>query len=171
MRAGGVEQLQAFTKLLETDLYTAESSKNLKALLADLGDADQVLIDTSGVNPFEPESVKMLARLINAGDIDPIMVTPAGIEADECGEMARVFATIGTQAILPTRIDVARRIGGVLTAAHQGGLRFADMSTTPKVADGLTPLSPQRLTKLLMPRARGTRIQNTAERPQARKAG
>lgn len=171
-RAGGIEQLGAFTKLLEIDLITAKDAKELRALLADMKEKDQIFIDTSGVNPFEPESVKLLARLINADNISPVMVSPAGIEADECGEMARVFATIGAQSILPTRIDVARRIGGILTAAHQGGLRFAEMSNTPKVAEGLTPLSPQRLTQILMPRARKAPDTHETEQTQtARKAG
>ncbi len=172
-RAGGIEQLAAFTKLLDIDLITAKDPKELRALLTDIkSSADQIYIDTSGVNPFEPESVKLLARLINAEDINPIMVAPAGLEADECGEMARVFATIGAQAILPTRIDVARRIGGILSAAHQGGLKFADMSNTPKVAEGLTPLSPQRLTQLLMPRARRSQHSDETIRTNpARKAG
>lgn len=155
VRAGGVEQLSAFTKLLEIDLHTADTPQKLKELMAELQDKDQIIIDTAGVNPFEPEAVKLLARLIHAGNIEPIMVIPAGTDADECGEMARVFATIGTQAILPTRTDVARRMGGILMAAHQGGLKFADISNTPKVADGLTALSPGRLTQLLMPKASG----------------
>lgn len=154
IRAGGVEQLQAFTKLLDVDLLTASDGKELKALLEDLDDdIDQVIIDTAGVNPFDPPAVKLLARLIHAGNIDPVMVLPAGTDADECGEMARVFATIGAQSILATRTDVARRLGGILMAAHQGGLKFAEISNTPKVADGLTPLTAQRLMQLLMPRA------------------
>lgn len=162
VRAGGLEQLSAFTKLLQIDLHTADSPKALKTLLEEFSDKDQVIIDTAGVNPFEPEAVKLLARLIHAGDIEPVMVAPAGLDPDECGEMARVFATIGAQSILPTRIDVARRLGGILMAAHQGGLKFADMSNTPKVADGLTQLSPQRLTTLLMPRARTAQTSQTA---------
>lgn len=162
VRAGGVEQLSAFTKLLQVDLHTADSPKALKAMMEQLKDKDQIIIDTAGVNPFEPEAVKMLARLIHAGNVEPVMVIPAGLDPDECGEMARVFATIGTQSILPTRIDVARRLGGVLMAAHQGGLKFADMSNTPKVADGLSPLSPQRLTSLLMPRTRTAQNKSTA---------
>ncbi len=162
IRAGGVEQLSAFTKLLQVDLHTADSPKALKELLDELSDKDQVIIDTAGVNPFEPEAVKLLARLIHAGNVEPVMVAPAGLDPDECGEMARVFATIGAESILPTRIDVARRLGGIMMAAHQGGLKFADMSNTPKVADGLTALSPQRLTTLLMPRARGAQTQSAA---------
>ncbi len=95
----------------------------------------------------------MLARMIGVGGVDPYLILPGGIDADECGEMARVFATIGTHAIVPTRLDIARRLGGLLSAAHQGGLALSDGSNTPKVADGFISLSPKNVAKLFMPAA------------------
>ena len=67
---------------------------------------------------------------------------------------------------------VARRLGGLLSAAHQGGLSFADISDTAKVADGLTPLTATRLTRILMPRAEDARVQTVSHAAHsARKAG
>ena len=166
IRAGGVEQLEAFTRLMKIDLKKASSPKELRERLEEAKGADQVIIDTAGVNPFDPESVKLVARLIGTVDCDPILVIPAGIDADESGEIARVFATIGAKSMIPTRVDVARRLGSLLSAAHQGGLGFAEVSNTAKVADGLAPMSAKRLTQLLMPRAESA--QGLAN---ARKAG
>lgn len=166
IRAGGVEQLEAFTRLMKIDLKKANNPGDLKAILPTLGKLDQIVIDTAGVNPFDPESVKLLARLIHAVEADPVLVLPAGTDADEAGEIARVFATIGARAMIPTRIDVARRLGSVLSAAHHGGLSLAEVSNTAKVADGLAPMSAKRLTQLLMPRA-----EDVAALANARKAG
>ncbi len=166
VRAGGVEQLEAFTRLMKIDLKKASTPQDLKARLAEIKNADQIIIDTAGVNPFDPESVKLLARLIGVAEMDPVLVIPAGMDADESGEIARVFATIGAQTMIPTRVDVARRLGSLLSAAQLGGLSFAEVSNTAKVADGLSPLSAKRLTQLLMPRAVGATMTSTA-----RKAG
>ncbi len=152
IRAGGVEQLEAFTRLMKIDLKKAETPKQIKERLSEIKNADQIIIDTAGVNPFDPESVKMLARMIGAAECDPIMVLPVGMDADEAGEIARVFAMVGAKSMVPTRIDVARRLGSLLSAAHQGGLNLAEVSNTAKVADGLSPLSAKRLVSLLMPR-------------------
>lgn len=154
IRAGGIEQLSAFTKILRINLQKASTPQELRSVLAAVKGADQILIDTGGLNPFSTEEMRDLARLIGAGDIEPVLVMPAGIDADESGEIARVYATLGIRSMLPTRLDIARRLGGILGAAHHGGLIFADASNTPKVADGLIPLSPQRLMTLLMPEAR-----------------
>lgn len=153
VRAGGVEQLQAFTNLLKIDLKKAQSPSDLRSIVTDLShQTDQIVIDTSGLNPFSKDDVRVLAKIIGAYDVRPVFVMPAGIDADEAGEMARVFAAIGAQDILPTRVDIARRLGSLLSAAHQGGMNFSDVSDTPKVAQGLTPLSPQGLAQLFMPR-------------------
>lgn len=153
VRAGGLEQLSAFTKLLHIDLKKAQTPKDLAFVLADLKSCDQILIDTSGTNPFEKEDIRILAKLAGSANIEPYLVLPAGGDAEECGEIARVFSTIGAHTLIPTRIDIARRLGGILSAAQMGGLSFAEASNTPKVADGLLSLNPQNLSKLLMPRA------------------
>jgi len=156
VRAGGIEQLSAFTSLLRVNLQKASGAKNLRQCLDAARGADQIIIDTNGMNPFNPEEMRDLARLIASGDIEPVLALPAGIDSDECGEMGRIYAALGVRSVLPTRIDIARRLGGILSAAHYGGMIFADASHTPKVADGLIPLSSQRLARLLLPQAAKT---------------
>lgn len=152
IRAGGVEQLEAFTRLMKIDLQKAGTPKEIKDRLGQIKNVDQIVIDTAGVNPFDPESVKLLARMIAAAECDPVLVLPAGMDADEAGDVARVFSMVGAKSMISTRIDVARRLGSVLSAARLGGLNLAEVSNTAKVADGLSPLSAKRLVHLLMPR-------------------
>ncbi|MFK7839360.1 MAG: GTPase [Bdellovibrionales bacterium] len=153
VRAGGIEQLRNFTDLLHIDLKTAESVKDLQRALNELSGFDQVIIDTAGLNPFNKDDVKSLARMIGVGGVEPYAVIPAGIDAEESAEMARVFSTVGAESMIATRIDMTRRLGGILSASHQGGLALADASNTPKVADGLMKMTPKSLSKLLMPAA------------------
>jgi flagellar biosynthesis protein FlhF len=155
VRAGGYEQLAAFTKLLDTPLHKAQTPAVLKDVLKDIHHKneryDQILIDTPGINPFNTQEVQEAARFITAADMDVILVLPAGMDAEESGEVAKIFAAMGASGLLASRIDMARRLGGLLAAAHAGGLSFSDASNTPKVADGLLPISPETLTSLLMP--------------------
>jgi len=159
-RAGGREQLEAFTKLMDIDLKAAKSSSALKEMLLAASATDLVIIDTAGSNPFDTTAMKNLASLIGAIDVDPVLVIPAGTHPEEAGEMAQIYATIGAQRFLPSRVDVARRLGSMLCAAYQGGLAFTDVSATAQVADGLSSLTPKRLTQLLMPRVERAKIPN-----------
>lgn len=145
IRAGGIEQLQAFTKLLEIDLKTARNAADLKKAIEAAQGKDQILIDTFGINPFSPDDMTSLARLIAAGDIEPVLVVAGAGDAEESGEMARIFSALGVRRMVATRLDMARRLGGLLAAAQQGGIAFAEASTSSGVADGFEPFSPRKL--------------------------
>ncbi len=153
VRAGGVEQLESFTKLLNIDLQRAATPEDLAHMINDLGDMDQILIDTQGLNPFDKDDIKHIAKLIGTEETQSIFVLPAGMDSEESGEMAQIFSTIGTQALLATRIDMSRRIGGILGAAHKGRLALTDASNTPQVADGLIQMTPKQIARILMPSA------------------
>lgn len=151
LRAGGIEQLNAFTKLLDIKLKTVRSAADLKTALAELSSKDQILIDTPGINPFAPSDMTMLARLIAAGPIEPIMVLAAAGDATESGEMARIFSALGARRLVATRLDIARRLGGLLAAAQQGGMAFANASTSAGAADGFAPMTPRKLASFFFP--------------------
>lgn len=163
VRAGGVEQLEAFTRLLQIPLQKARNSKELSAQLQLSSGSDLTLIDTGGANPFDVDDMQSLARLIEAGSIEPVLVMAAGGDPEESAEMARCFGVLGAQRLIPTRLDVARRVGGLISAASRASLSFADGSSTPMVAGGIAPMTSQLLTSLILTDARPVK---TAEQPQ-----
>lgn len=151
VRAGGYEQLQAFTKILGIDLISLGTADELKKALAAKSSAHLTLIDTWGVNPFHAEDMKLLARFMHK-NVEPVLVMAAGGDAAESAEIARVFSLLGVKKMLPTRLDIARRLGGLLEAAYHGRMAFTDAGVSPDVADGLTGVTPDSLCDMFMPR-------------------
>jgi len=151
-RAGAVEQLAAFINLLDIKLHDVSSASELKTLLRSKAckEADQILIDTGGINPYSPSEMKELARFLSAVEMETFLVLPAACDADESAEMALTFGVLGVKKLLPTRLDFARRLGGLLTAADRANMIFTDASHTHKVADGLIHLDEDILAKLLL---------------------
>ena len=150
-RAGGVEQLSAFLNILNVPLHQAEDAKGLKAILGKVHKGAPVIIDTGGLNPFDPQEMKFLAKLLSVAEMEPTLVLPAGIDAEESAEMAMTFEVLGVHRLMPTRLDFARRLGGLLSAADRAGLSFTEGSHTPQVANGILKLTPEAMTNLLMP--------------------
>ena len=150
-RAGGVEQLSAFLNILSVPLLQAEDAKELKALLGKVHKGSPVIVDTGGLNPFDPQEMKFLAKLLNVAEMEPVLVLPAGTDAEESAEMAMTFEVLGVKRLMPTRLDFARRLGGLLCAAERAGLSFTEASHTPQVANGILKLTPEALANLLMP--------------------
>ena len=150
-RAGGIEQLAAFTRLLNVDLIEVEDAGALQDALTVQRDAVQILVDTAGQNPFDPQALGNLGRLIKTTNAEAVCVLPAGFDIDESGEIAAAFQAAGATRLLATRLDVARRYGGILSAAWRGRLKFCDVGASSSVTSPLSPLNPLSLARLLLP--------------------
>ncbi len=150
-RAGGIEQLAAFTRLLNVDLIEVEDTHALQDALTVRRNVKQILIDTPGQNPFDPQALGQLGRLIKTVNAEAICVLPAGMDAQESGEMASAFHAAGATRLLMTRLDIARRFGGLLSAAWQGRLSFCDAARSSSVTTPLFEINSLELARLLLP--------------------
>lgn len=151
VRAGGVDQLAAFTRLMKLKLATVEDPDALAGAFEVNRGTDLVLVDTAGRNPFDPEDMNDLKALLAAGEAEPVLVLPAGLDALEAADMAQSFRAIGVRRMLVTRLDMARRLGSLLATASRARLAFCDASVSSKVAEGLTPLNPLAFARMMMP--------------------
>ena len=160
-RAGAVEQLAAYTRLLGIELLVAGQPAALaRALAHPMPDpalphpatphparphparagpgGGPALIDAPGLDPFDPAERAELAGLIAAAGAVVALVLPAGLDPMEAADIAAAHAALGARLLVPTRLDRARRLGGVLTAAT-AGLALAEAGIGPGAADGLAP--------------------------------
>lgn len=153
-RAGGIEQLEAFTRILQLELKPAAGPEALSQVLGEIGRGVGVIVDTAGTNPFSNGEMSELETLIEAAGAEPVLVLPAGGDALESADAAAAFATLGCRRLLITRLDMVRRLGSVLAAADAGRLAFAGVSINPNVADGLNSLTPTAIARLLLPHAK-----------------
>ena len=158
-RAGAVEQLAAFTRVMGVTLAVAPTQAMLAKALTHRSPGQPVLIDTAGCDPFNATQVRQLHQLAIQGGADLALVLPAGLDPAEAGDLARAFAAIGARHLLPTRLDASRRLGSVLMAAKSGPLALTEAGIGPEVADGLEALTPEGLAARLLAapdRAAGT---------------
>jgi flagellar biosynthesis protein FlhF len=134
-RAGAFEQLSAYTDLLGIALRR----------FGEPGDAGgtPLLIDTPGLDPFDPGDRDEIAALVQASGALPVLVLPGGLDAGEAEDLAAGFADCGARRLVATRLDVARRLGGILAAAAT--LPLAEAGIGPAAPDGLVPMTPDLL--------------------------
>jgi flagellar biosynthesis protein FlhF len=151
VRAGATEQLAALTRILGLDLFVAGSPEELQRFVSTVPADDLVLIDTAGTNPYVDAERDEVAELVAAAAAEPVLVLPAGGDVYDTVEMARAFAAIGCRRLLPTRVDMAYRLGSLLSAADAVQLAFAELGLSASVADGLKKVSAVALARLLLP--------------------
>lgn len=149
-RAGGIEQLQAFTSLLNIDLEVANSREELAAFTRSLPRGMHALIDTAGCNPFDREEMKELKQLATVHGIEPVLVLPAGGDSLESIDIVEAFSDIPARRLLITRADTARRFGGVLAAAAARKLSFCNVGSSSSIIDSVQALDGALLTQMLL---------------------
>lgn len=149
-RAGAVDQLAAYTRLLGLNLVVAPDIPRLATAIARRPMDAPTLVDLAGIDPFCEQDGTELAALIEAVGAAAALVLPAGTDAIEAEDIAAAMAARGVRHLLPTRLDVARRIGAVVAAATAGELALTEAGTGPGATDGLTALDPATLEAWLL---------------------
>lgn len=142
-RAGAPEQLAAYTRLLGLTLVVASTPTPLSRALARRLDNAPVLIDTPGLDPFDPSARDELLALAATAGAVTVLTLPAGLDPAEASELADAFAQAGATLLVATRLDLCRRLGGVLAAA--ASLTLTEAGIGPGAANGLRPLTPEFL--------------------------
>jgi len=149
-RAGAADQLAAFARILGVSLQRADDARALASLTADDAPGDLVLIDTAGVNPYAAGERQELRDLIEASEAEPVLVMPAGGDAVDTLEMARIFREHGCLRLIVTRLDMARRLGSIVAAVDALRLGLAEAGVSGAIADGLNSFNPVLLARLLL---------------------
>jgi flagellar biosynthesis protein FlhF len=148
IRAGAVSQLNAYMRITKQPLHTAESPEHLHARVRAAASDARVLIDTPGTNPYSETELADLARFVRSGDIEPVLVLPAGLDSAEAAEMAAAYAPLGCRLAVFTRLDVARRFGSLLAALDGGNVAIANVSHSASVAQTLVAVNPLSLARI-----------------------
>lgn len=149
-RAGGIEQLQAFTDILGVKLQTATNADELYDSLQAAPKQSRILIDTAGCNPYDPQQISELESYTAIDYLEPVLVLPAGGDSQESVDMVEQFAELPIKKLMVTRADTARRFGGILAAAASQGLAFCNTSSSPGVSDSLEPMDAAKLAEILL---------------------
>jgi flagellar biosynthesis protein FlhF len=152
IRAGAIEQIKAYTRALGLNVQVCEDAAALGDAVANLSPNHLALIDSPGANSFHREEMRHIGGLIEAARAQAVLVLAAGGDAAEAGEIGTAFAALGATRLLATRLDTSRRLGGLLTAANTGDLRFCGVGYGPEIASGIYSLNPVSLARMLLPK-------------------
>ena len=147
-RVGVTAQLAEYSGVLGITIGTEDDAEALARSLR--GRRRRVIIDTSGINPFDRTAVGELAGLVRSARAEPVLVLPANVEPDEAMEIVDALRPLPIRRLLATRLDIVRRLGGLLTAAAAGNYAIVGASVTPHFTYGLRPLTPLILARRLL---------------------
>lgn len=149
-RMGGTDSLQKLAGILKCDFHVAEKRSDLKTLLASYQGKAWILIDSAGANIYEFAPMKSIGEYASLQGVEPILVCPAGMDADEAQEMAGVFDFLNIKRMIVTRLDAVRRLKSVFAVLNAGGYALSNLTNSAVPTDSCQPLSPIALSRLML---------------------
>ena len=151
VRAGANKQLESFAQILQTEFKFVKAGKALFELVeASRNVYDLILIDTPGINPFVESEIEKIMSVLEAVNGDAILTMDCGRNTYEAVEIADIFMKMGTKLLLPTRLDLTRRIGSVLSVASCLNMSFCSASVSGSIVKGLASVDNKSLAKLVL---------------------
>lgn len=150
-RAGANKQLEAFAEILQVDFVFYKQARELFRFVNGRGgEYGCILIDTPGINPFVKAEQDKVAPFADSLKCDKILTFDAGRNVYEAVEAAEIFGELGASGLLPTRLDLTRRIGSILSIADCCGMALSAASVSASIAKGLAELDAAALAKLIL---------------------
>ena len=153
-RAGGLDQLNTLLAPLDMKPLPVPTSAELPNIMTACR-GDVILVDSPSTNPFDPTDLGTVSTLVAKAGAELVLVLPAGQGYADSAEIARSYVALGARAMVVTKLDVARRFGGVLAAA-ESGLALTEAGIGPTIGDGLCSLSAEGMARLLFRRYRSS---------------
>ncbi len=148
-KAGGRAQAETFAEVLGARLICAATAEAVAAAVEGREADEMAVVDTIGSNPFDGAELRLLAETAEAADATTALVLPAGGDPAEAADAALAYVKAGARAIIPTRLDAARRFGALVAAADVSGLSFLAAGVSRHIGAGLIALNPVSLARLL----------------------
>ncbi len=145
-RVGAFEQIRTFADILGVPLAQARSEAELGAALDDFSHYPLVLIDTAGIGQRDVELGKHFSPLAaNKGRIRNYLVVASNAQAGAIDETAAAFHGANLEGCVITKLDEARRIGGVISMLLKTRIPVAYLCDGQRVPEDLHPADPEVL--------------------------
>jgi len=150
-RPAAVEQLRLYADVLGIELFAAGSCDEVGGALEQAREAELILIDTPGFNPYEPIAAQRWRGLLSGvAAIEAHLVLAAGTRVPDLMVSINGCVDVPSLRLLFTKLDETSGYGGIFEAAHRTGVPLSYWGSGQRVPDDLMPAQVDRLGDLLL---------------------
>ena len=150
-RPAAVEHLRLYAEVLGVELAVAASCEEAQAAIERAREAELILIDTAGFNPYEPIAAQRWRGLLNRGlPMEVHLVLAAGTRVPDLVVSTSQCVDVPSLRLLFTKLDETTGYGGIFEATHRTGIPLSYWGTGQRVPDDLVQAQVNRLGDLLL---------------------
>lgn len=137
-RIAAVEQLRTYAEIIDLPMEVVSTPREMREAITRMRSLDLVLMDTAGRSPRDEVRIQELKAIL--GEANPAevhLVLSAVSGAKSLSTTAERFATVGTTAMIVTKLDEATGLGNLLSVARGCRLPISYVTDGQNVPDDI----------------------------------
>ncbi|MGD0899295.1 MAG: flagellar biosynthesis protein FlhF [Thermoguttaceae bacterium] len=150
-RIAAVEQLRTYADIIDLPMQVVSTPREMREAVARMDNLDLVLLDTAGRSPKDEVRIQELRAFLSeagADEVHLVLSSTSGARALE--QAAERFATVGTTALLLTKLDEASGLGNILPVLRSSKLPLSYLTNGQNVPDDIEVADAHRLARLIL---------------------
>ncbi len=150
-RIAAVEQLRTYAEIIDLPMEVVSTPREMREAKARMGDLDLVLMDTAGRSPRDEVRIQELKSMLAEAEPEEVhLVLSAVGGARSLATTAERFATVGTTALIVTKLDEATALGNLITVTRSCGLPVSYLTDGQNVPDDIQIAHSRELAQLIL---------------------
>ena len=136
-RIAAVEQLRAFTDMMEVPFEVCFTPLDLRQALDRHAAADRIFIDTTGRSPFDKDAIDLMAATVGVGRGTSVLCMPAGLRRADAQAVLTGYRRLSPQAVVLTKWDETEVPGETLSLLIEQGIPVSHVTTGQEVPEDI----------------------------------
>jgi len=150
-RIAAVEQLRTYADIIDLPMEIVATPEEMHQAVARMANLDLILMDTAGRSPRDEVKIQELKSMLAEAKPDEVhLVLSSVASAGTLSKMAEQFATVGTTALLLTKLDEASSLGNLLPLLRSSRLPLSYLTHGQNVPDDIAPAESARLARVVL---------------------
>ncbi len=149
-RVAAVEQLRTYADIIDVPMEVVATPREMRTAVQRLSGQELILVDTAGRSPRDEVKIQELKSLLAELRADEVHLVVSSVSGGAClNQTAEQFAPVGISALLPTKLDEAGGLGGLLSLLRSSGLPLSYFTNGQSVPDDIEAADSKRLARIL----------------------
>jgi flagellar biosynthesis protein FlhF len=150
-RIAAVEQLRTYANIIDLPMQVVSTPKEMHEAVRQMAGMDLVLIDTAGRSPKDEIRLQELKAFISEASADEVHLVLSSVAASRTlQQIAERFATVGTSALILTKLDEANGLGNLLPVLRLSRAPVSYLTNGQNVPDDIEIADSSRLARLIL---------------------
>ena len=150
-RIAAVEQLRTYADIIDLPMQVVSSPREMREAVRRMNHLELVLVDTAGRSPKDDVRIRELRSFLTEAAADEVhLVLSSVANLRTLQQTAERFASVGTTALILTKLDEATGLGNMLPLLESCKMPLSYLTNGQNVPDDIEVADPRRIARQIL---------------------